>query len=236
MAVVRSGAGSRRSRAGEIGQAEVRSEVTAWSREQLELFAVEQILGCATLRDRLRRKLAVSRSPADALARLIVDVDRALDVDFIERRQVRKFIEELDELLAAIEAMAEVAPEQAVDAALHFIAAIPEVFERVHDECELGMFCSELATTAVKLTARSSRGIWRVGEKLVAAYLADDYARFEDVPAILAKAPLEKEERKILAGLLEAQAARLDQFQGARLVAAAHRLHLARGPRRKVPT
>ncbi len=236
MAVVRSGTGSRRARAGEIGEAEVRSEVTAWSREQLELFAVEQILGSATLRDRLRRKLAVSRSPAAALERLIAEVDRALDVDFIERRQVRRFIEELDELLAAIEAMADVAPDQAVDAALHFIGVIPEVFERVHDECELGMFCSELATAAVKLAARSSRGIWRVGEKLVAAYLADDYARFEGVPEILAKAPIEKEERQILAGILEAQAARLDQFQGARLVAAAHRLRLARGPRRKVPT
>lgn len=233
MAVARGGKGTRRTSAGDIGQVEVRGEVASWSREQLEQFAVEQILGNAVLRDRLRRKLAVSRSPAVALEQLIADVDRALDIDFIEWRQVRGFIADLEELLSAIEAMAEVASDQAVDAALHFIETIPEVFERVHDECELGMFCSELAKAAVKLAASSSRGIWRVGEKLVEAYLADNYARFDDVPEILAKAPLEKEERKILAGILEGHAARLDQFQGARLVAAAHRLRLARGPRRK---
>ncbi|MBO9539727.1 hypothetical protein J7643_03945 [bacterium] len=236
MTGVRRGTGRRQAREGEIGQAEIRRDVAAWSREQLEQFAIVQILSSTVLRDRLRRKLAVTRSPAAALEQLIADVDRVLDVDFIERREVRSFIDDLDELLAAIETMAEVAPEQAVDAALHFLEAIPRVFERVYDECELATFCSELATLAVKLAARSSRGIWTTGQKLVKAYLTDDYGRFDEVPEIMAKAQLDRDQRLALAGILESEAARLDQFQGARLTAAAHRLRLARGPRRKVST
>lgn len=78
---------------------------------------------------------------------------------------------------------------------------IPAIFNNVHDEYELAMFCSDLAQEAWTLAKKAGNPIEDSAARLLDAYAADahDTCRFDDVPDILAEGRLNREQRHILA-------------------------------------
>ncbi len=152
-------------------------------------------------------------------SRLRTEIDLALDADYIEPDRVDDYIAGLDSLLDRIYDFGESESEAALSVALYFVREIPSVFNNVHDECELEMFCCDLAESVMALATETGGSVLEPTVRLVEAYLGDahDACRFDDVPDILAKARLSKDDRAAVAGLLMSKAAKADEREATRL-------------------
>lgn len=135
------------------------------------------------------------------MAKLRSNIDDVLCIDFVEWNRVNAYVEDLDRVLVEILSLGKAAPAKALDLIWHFIKTIPNVFNSVHDECELEMFCSELAQWAWSLTKKAGRPIPDSAARLLEAYAADahDTCRFNDVPRILAETRLNSSQRHAVA-------------------------------------
>ena len=161
-------------------------------------------------------------------ARLRSEIAVALDTDgYVEWDEASDYVEKLSAVLERIEEAGKSSPSIALDAVLYFIKEIPEVFNSVHDECELGMFCTDLTETAVALGKKAGGGRLReTAECLIRAYLADatDTCRFNDVPDILAKGWRFKNDKKVVAEAAVVQAKGAEAREAAVLKALAEKL------------
>ncbi len=130
-----------------------------------------------------------------------LSIQEVLQVDFVEWNQVDSYIDDLNQVLDEIHFLGESEPAAALDLTWHFIKKIPAIFNNIHDECELAMFCSDLARDAWTLAKKAGHPIEDSAARLLDAYASDahDTCRFDDVPDILAKARLNREQRRILA-------------------------------------
>jgi|GEM_PF-5136012 len=128
-------------------------------------------------------------------------IHEVLRIGFVEWNQVDSYMEDLNQVLDEIHSLGESAPAAALELTWRFIKMIPAVFNNVHDECELAMFCSDLAQEAWILAKKAGNPIEDSAARLLDAYAADahDTCRFDDVLDILAKARLNGEQRRILA-------------------------------------
>ncbi len=141
------------------------------------------------------------RDVAKAAAQIRSDIDDVLCIDFVESNQVDAYLEDLDRVLKEIVSLGETSPAAALELVWRFIKKIPGVFNNVHDECELAMFCSDLAQTALNLTKKAGNPIQDSALRLLEAYVADahDTCRFDDVLELLTKVRLNKENRRMAA-------------------------------------
>lgn len=141
------------------------------------------------------------RDDAKAAAKIRAAIHNVLCVDFVEWNEVNAYVNELDEVLGQILSLGKSRPAAALDLIWHFIKTIPDVFNSVHDECELEMFCSELARAAWSLRKKAGRSIQDSAARLLEAYAADahDTCRFEAVLEILGQARLNRGERRAIA-------------------------------------
>lgn len=141
------------------------------------------------------------RDATKSAARIRSSIHNVLQVDFVEWNQVDSYMDDLDQVLDEIHSLGKSAPAAALDLTWHFIKMIPAVFNNVHDECELAMFCSNLAQEAWTLAKKAGNPIEDSAARLLDVYAADAHetCRFDDVLDILAKTRLNREQRRILA-------------------------------------
>ena len=116
------------------------------------------------------------------------DIDDVLCIDFVQWNRVNAYMNELDRVLVEILSLGKTAPAKALDLIWYFIKTIPNIFNSVHDEYELGMLCSELAQAAWSLTKKAAWPVQDAVRRLLDAYAADvhDTCRFDEIPGILA--------------------------------------------------
>ena len=150
---------------------------------------------------RAPKEIMTPRDIMKSAARIRSSIHEVLQVDFVEWDQVDSYIDDLNQVLDEIDSLGEAAPAAALELAWRFIKRIPAVFNNVHDECELAMFCSDLAQAAWTLAKKAGNPIDDSAARLLDAYAADahDTCRFDDVLDILAKARLSREQRRLLA-------------------------------------
>jgi hypothetical protein len=143
------------------------------------------------------------RDVAKVAAQIRSDIDDVLCIDFVESNQVDAYLEDLDRVLKGIVSLGETSPAAALELVWRFIKKIPSVFNNVHDECELAMFCSDLAQTALNLTKKAANPIEDSALRLLEAYVADahDTCRFDDVLELLTRERLNKENRRLVADI-----------------------------------
>ena len=85
------------------------------------------------------------RDTIKSAAIIRAQIHEVLRIGFVEWNQVDSYMEDLNQVLDEIHFLAESAPAAALELTWHFIKRIPAIFNNVHDECELAMFCSDLA-------------------------------------------------------------------------------------------
>ena len=115
----------------------------------------------------------------------------------------------LEQILEDIKKVGKDQPAQAFDLVWYFIDEIPNIFNSVHDECELEEFCTALLEAALELGRKSGASMEEVGTRLIDAYLsdADDTCRFDDALDLLLKARLSAAVRETIARYAEKKAA-----------------------------
>jgi HEPN domain-containing protein len=154
-------------------------------------------------------------------------IDRAVDVQYIDWRQLPSYMGRLERLLGDIRSFTEGYPAEGVLVLRYFVKAIPRVFDSMADEDELALFCRDLAEVALALASRVVGAVREVAEDLLAAYVADDYGRFSDVPELLVEAELAADVRREVAAMAEAlaiQVTRTDSHKSHELGSLAARL------------
>lgn len=150
------------------------------------------------------RSRQISHGRSNWPTALRAEIDQLLTIKFIKEDQVYRYSEKLDVMLEKINNYGGVFPEEALDLVLFFVKEIPRVFNNVQDECELSMFCYDLAESAFALTKVSGRPLQHTVAALVDAYLADagETCRFDDVPEILSELKFNKINRLAIAKVL----------------------------------
>lgn len=208
-------------------RAALRAQLESWPRERLLDFAVERLL----VDPELRRVLAGQRDPATAdvvlSQRLRKAIDKAVAVSYVDWRKVPSYIGRLERLLGESRSFAEGYPVEGVAVLRYFVKAIPRVFDSIEDEGELAFFCSDLAEVALGLAAKVAGAARAVAEELLAAWVADEYGRFAELPALLVEAELAADVRREVAAAAEAlaiQVSRMDSHKARELSSLAARL------------
>ncbi|MBK8870760.1 MAG: hypothetical protein IPN19_06855 [Elusimicrobia bacterium] len=156
------------------------------------------------------------------------EIDVALDTDgYVEWDDANDYVEKLSAVLEKINDAGNLSPSFALDAALYFVQEVPSVFNNVHDECELEMFCTDLAESAVTLAKKvGGETIRETAECLIKAYLADatDTCRFDAVLDVLAKGWRLKNDKRVVAEVAAAHAEAAEAREAAALRALAEKL------------
>ena len=208
-------------------RAELRSRLESWPRERLLDFAVEQFLGDPELRHVLDEPAGPEGAHAALSQHLRRTIDRAMGVKYVDWREVSSYIARLERLLGDIRSFAEGYPAEGLAVLRYFVKALPQVFDSIADEDELALFCAQLARVALGLAARVAGAARTVAEELLAAYIADEYGRFSEVPELLVEAELPADVRREVAAAAEAlaiQVTRRDSHKSRELGSLAARL------------
>lgn len=192
---------------------DLRRHVRAWPQEKLAELVLECIGRDADLLARIEREIVTERGAGPAAACLRADVDRVLDIDFIEERQVAAYCARLDSVLASIVSLGKTNPSAALPVTWHFIETIPSILDSVHCEDELGIFCDDLTKATLSLAAKVQPLFRESLTRLLAAYMRDDYCVFDDVPRFLATTRLSGEERDWLLGVVIAHRSSAEDHQ-----------------------
>jgi hypothetical protein len=190
-------------------RAELRARLASWTRERLLDFAVEQFLAAPELRHALESPEELPGAETTLSRELRRAIEGAVRVRYVDWREVPGYIGRLERLLGDIRSFTEGYPAEGVAVLRYFVKMIAQVFDRIADEGELALFCRELAEVALVLASRVEGAVREVAEELLAAYVADDYGRFADVPELLVEAELSGDVRREVAATAEALAARV---------------------------
>ncbi|HYO65073.1 MAG TPA: hypothetical protein VEU33_03235 [Archangium sp.] len=205
----------------------LRARLETWPRERLLDFAVEQFLADPQLRHVLDEPVGPGGADAALSRHLRRAIDGAMGVRYVDWREVPSYIARLERLLGDIRSFAEGYPAEGVEVLRYFVKALPRVFDSIADEDELALFCAQLATVALGLAARVVGAARTVAEELLAAYVADEYGRFSEVPELLVEAELPAGVRREVAAAAEAlaiQVTRSDSHKSRELGSLAARL------------
>lgn len=210
-------------------RAALRAQLESWPRERLLDFAVERLLVDPELRRLLAARPEGPLPGAEvALSRqLRRSIDRAMGVRYVDWREVASYIGRLERLLGEIRSFAEGYPAEGVSVLRYFVRTLPRVFDSVADEDELALFCAQLAGVTLGLASRVAGAAREVAEELLAAYVADTYGRFAEVPELLVEAELAADVRREVAARAEAlaqQVMRTDSHRARELGSLAARL------------
>jgi len=222
----------KRKRGGQKGsertlRTELRTRLESWPRERLLDFAVEQFVADPQLRHVLDEPVGPGGADAALSRNLRRAIDRAMRVQFVDWREAPSYIGRLERLLGDIRSFAEGYPAEGVAVLRYFVKALPQVFDSIADDDELALFCSDLARVALGLAARVAGAGRVVAEELLAAYVAEDYGRFSQVPELLVEAELAADVRREVAAAAEAlaiQVTRTDSHKSRELGSLAARL------------
>ncbi|WPB72740.1 hypothetical protein KYC5002_27170 [Archangium violaceum] len=207
-------------RHGSTLRAELRARLESWPRERLLDFAVEQFLAEPQLRHVLDGPVEAGGADAALSRRLRRAIDEAMGVQYVDWREVPSYIARLERLLGDIRSFAEGYPVEGVAVLRYFVKVLPRVFDSIADEDELALFCAQLARVTLGLAARVAGAARTVAEELLAAYVADEYGRFSEVPELLVEAELPADVRREVAAAAEAlaiQVTRRDSYKSREL-------------------
>jgi hypothetical protein len=162
----------------------------------------------------LERALIGSRHEVQARLRLQSAIDQALDIRSVARREVRGFIEQLDGVLAEVDALGEAHASEALQVAWYFVDQIPKVFNDVEDESEVGQFCTELIEMLIKLSRAAGAEMGQTARRIVDIYLDDskEFCKFGGAEAILVRAGLDEAATKKVVDRLTARAKEFDDY------------------------
>lgn len=204
----------------------IRGEVASWSREKLLEFALEVIDSHKDIRQKLEKLHSSKGDIKSAVDRLKAQIDRDLLIDYVGWKELGEFVDGLEDTLTAIKALGERSPKEALDLVWHFIDEIPSIFESVHDECQLGMFCDKLMESAAGLTRAAGASELELGSRLLDVHIADmhEYCKFDDAPKVLLEARLSRETREALAELVKEKAKGRSEYDRKELLGFAGKL------------
>ncbi|MBI3890802.1 MAG: hypothetical protein HY303_04660 [Candidatus Wallbacteria bacterium] len=181
-------------------------------------FALEVVDTTPEIRRQLERVLEARGDPQQASTRLKTQIDSALSVGFIEESEVDAFIAQCDGVLKAILALGERSPKGALELVWYYLEETPKTFDEVHDEIEQSIFCRDLMEAAVKLTRAAKAPELELGQKLLDAYIADEYGKMDDAVDVILAAGLSTENRQALAAVAKEKAKRLDEYEKKKLI------------------
>ncbi|HYO58960.1 hypothetical protein [Archangium sp.] len=208
-------------------RAELRAWLESWPRERLLDFAVERLLVDPELRHVLAGPVGPGGADTALSRHLRQAIDAAVRVRYVDWREVPSYIGRLERLLGDIRSFAEGYPAEGVAVLRYFVKAIPRVFDSIADEDELALFCAQLARVTLGLASRVAGAVREVAEELLAAYIADEYGRFAEVPELLVEAELAADVRREVAAVAKALAikmGRMDSHKSRELVSLLTRL------------
>lgn len=132
-----------------------------------------------------RRDVEHQRQPvAEALR---VAFDRAMNTRGVEWRMLTGYMGQLNQFLNDAEALAKVDPVEGLAVIEHFIAGIPKVFDRVHDECELAEFCDSLTEVGIATARKAKVDVMPVAKTIIDAFVADGTMRWSYALRTLAR-------------------------------------------------
>ncbi len=195
-------------------KADLRARLASWPRERLLDFAVERFLAEPDLLQVLHLPVGRSGAGATLSGELRRAIDVALRVQYVDWREVPGYIGRLERLLGDIRAFAEGYPAEGVSVLRYFVKTIPRVFDSIADEGELAFFCAGLVQVTLGLASKVAGAAREVAEELLAAYVADEYDRFEEVPELLVEAELPVDVRREVAAVAEALASKVTRRDG----------------------
>ena len=184
----------------EVSVAELHQQVRSWPQEKL----AELLLSClgrdTDLLARVQREIVMARSPGAAVSRLKADIDNVLNVKFVEWNRVDAYVTRLEHVLASVVSLGKTSAREALGSALYFVERIPSIFDSVHCEDELGLFCDELVRETLKLAARERPMLRDTIARLLDAYMKDGHGQFNNVPERIAATSMNAEDREWLVG------------------------------------
>lgn len=181
---------------------ELRRRVLAWPQEKLAGLVLECVERDAELLASVEREIVRERGAGPAAVRLRADIDRVIEVDFVDERHVAAFCARLDGVLGSIVSLGATDPATALPVAWHFVEAIPSVLDSVQCEDEMGIFCDNLGKAAISLAAKSPPHLRETLTRLLDAYLKDGHGVFNDVPRLVSAARLANDDRVWLIGVV----------------------------------
>lgn len=137
--------------------------------------------------------------------------DRAMNTRGVEWKALTGYMSQLNQFLNDAEALAKVDPAEGLAVIEHFIAGIPKVFDRVHDECELAEFCDSLTEVGIATARRAKVDVVPLATTVIDAFIADGTMRWTYALRTLAR-ELKGRERKVVAEHATSKAATAGEF------------------------
>ena len=223
----------RRDRPLTIGKQQIREEIESWSKDKLVEFALHAMYQHHGLRVQVERVITNKVGGSKAADRYREEIDAVLNTGFVEWNKISKYVSRLDALLDAIKTFGKDQPSDAYSVITYFLESIPAIFNSVHDECEIKMFCEELMVAAVALGKTAEVPGAELGRLLIDRYMSDVSVtcRFNDALEVILKAHLDKGSRQTLETYAIEQTALLKDYDKKELVKFAKQLRAQRSTR-----
>jgi hypothetical protein len=172
---------------------------------------------------REKTPLSATTGRAKSTVELKGEIGQVLAIGFVDWREVSDYIDQLYALLSEITALGEQDPPRGLALMWHFLEEIPRIFDRVHDEDELAIFCEELIAKLLDLMPRAQTPAGEAAQRLLGFYLGDTHGRFLQIPALLRERVKDQEARREISAVAAALAekAGADQARELRALAVA---------------
>lgn len=137
--------------------------------------------------------------------------DRAMNTRGVEWKALTGYMSRLNQLLNDAEALAKVDPAEGLAVIEHFIAGLPRVLYRVHDECELAEFCDSLTEVGIATTRQAKVDVVPLATSIIDGFIADGAMRWSYAVRTLAR-ELKGKERKAIAEYASTKATTAGEF------------------------
>lgn len=171
----------------------------------------------AATRARTAKRIKRRASPRGTPSGLRAAIDHVLDIDFVEEHEVDRYILKLNSALVNVQASTVSRPEDEFAVLRHFVERIPSVFNSVHCEFELGLFCGTLVSALLDAARRAKADLLEAGTRLLDMAIADDFMQFTGVPEALADARMPAGVQKRLADWAENRATEVERYWAEKL-------------------
>lgn len=187
------------------GNHELRRQLKSMSKGQLVELALSRMVSDPQARwDVEHQRQPVAQALRDAF-------DRAMNTRGVEWKALASYMSRLNQLLNDTEALAKVDPAEGLAVIEHFIAGIPKVFDRVHDECELAEFCDSLTEVGIATARKAKVDVVPLATSIIDAFVADGTMRWTYSLRTLVRL-LKGRERKVVAECATTRVTTADEF------------------------
>lgn len=184
---------------------QLRRQLQALPKEKLVELALSRMVSDPQGRwDVEHQRQPVAKALRDAF-------DRAMNVRGVEWKALTGYMGQLNQILNDAEALAKVNPAEGLAVIEHFIAGIPKVFDRVHDECELAEFCDSLTEVGLATARRAKVDVVPLAKTIIDAFVVDGTMRWTYALRTLAR-ELKGRERTVVAEYATTKATTADEF------------------------